>query len=60
MDVPVVPGLAEILAMVDGDAVEPGAHRRFATKLILFPESFKENIMSCVLCFLRVAEKSQS
>jgi hypothetical protein len=55
----VVPGLVEVLAMVDGDAVKPGARGGVAAKIAEAAERLEENIMRGVLSPLWVAEKSQ-
>src|SRR5271165_580307 len=54
-----VPGLAKVLAMVDGDAVKPGADRGLAAKLIQPKKGLQEDVVGGVLGFLRVGEETQ-
>jgi hypothetical protein len=52
----VMPGLEEVAAVVDGDAVEPRAPGRFAAELVHFPERLEKHILRGVLGALRIAE----
>jgi len=58
-DVAIVPGLLEVAAMIDRDAVEPRAERRIAAKLIHLAKRLKEYVMSGVLGLVRITEKPQ-
>jgi hypothetical protein len=58
-NVPVVPGLLQIAAMIDSDAVEPRAEGRIAAKLVHLAEGFEEHIMRGILRLFRIAEKAQ-
>ena len=55
----VVPGLLQIPAVIDGDAIKPRAAGRLAPELIQLAECFQKNVMRGVLGFLRVAQVAQ-
>jgi hypothetical protein len=57
--VPIVPGLLEIAAVIDGDPVEPGAPGGFAPELMGLAEGFQEDVVRGVLGFLGVSEKTE-
>ena len=54
-----MPGLLEIAAMVDGNAIEPGAPGGIAAELIHLAESLEKNVVRGVLGLLRIAQKAQ-
>src|SRR4051794_19240464 len=54
-----VPGLLQVPAMVDRDAVEPRAPGSLPSELIHFAESLEEHVMRRILGFLRIAKESQ-
>jgi hypothetical protein len=58
--VALVPGLLQISAVIDGDAVKPGAPGGFAAKLSHLAKGFEKNIMRGVLGLLRVAQETES
>jgi hypothetical protein len=58
--VPLMPGLLQVTAMINGDAIEPGAPGRFSAKLVHLAEGFQEHIVRGVFCLLRVAQEAQS
>ncbi len=54
-----MPGLDKVAAMIDGDAVKPGARRRLPAKLSQAAHGFKEDVVCGVLGLLRIAQKAQ-
>ncbi len=55
----VMPGLLEIAAMVDGDAIEPGAGGGLAAELIEFAQGLEEDIVGGVLGLLGITQEAQ-
>jgi hypothetical protein len=58
-DVAVVPALAKVLAMVDGDAIKPGAPGGGAAELVEFAEGLEKNVVGNVLGFGGITKKAQ-
>ena len=59
VDMTIMPRLAKVIAMVDGDAVKPGAHGGITAKLIQPTEGLQKNVMSCILGPRHIAQKPQ-
>ena len=57
--VPLVPGLKEVFAMVDGDAIKPGAQRRFAPKLTELAVGLQKDVVSGILGLGGIAQETQ-
>src|SRR5215467_6346592 len=59
LNMPFVPGLLQVSAMIDGNPIKPCAPRCISAELIHFAECLKENIVGCILRFLRITQKAQ-
>ena len=54
-----VPALPEIVAMIDGDAIEPRPRRRVAAKIAPLFEGLEKNVMRRVLGLVRLAQQPE-
>ena len=57
--VPLVPGLLEVAAMINGNAVKPRAPGGFPSELIHLPERLEEDVVGGVLGLLGIAEQPE-
>lgn len=60
VDVPPVPGLEQILAVVDGDAIEPGAETGMAFEVAEFAKGLEEDVVGRILSLRGIAEHPKS
>src|SRR5208282_443612 len=58
-DVAFVPGLPEVMTMVNGDAVEPSSAGGLAAELVHFAESLEENVVGGVLRLLGITQHAE-
>src|SRR5881398_687585 len=56
---PLVPGLLQVVAMIDRNAVKPRPPGGFTPELIHFSEGFEEHVVGCILRFLRIAQVAE-
>src|SRR5262245_20998746 len=59
VDVTPMPGLQEILAVIDGDAVEPSADAGVAREIAELAVGLEEDVVSGVLCLRRIAQHAE-